>query len=510
MLSIIIGVFIALVVLGAIADSLLSEKAKTDRNLAFFLAAIPSPYNIMRLYAQSGDNLNDFTRAHAVSGMGYLGVMLIVAAFAWWADQQVLYGMELVSSRDPVYSWWQSVGIATIIQALLVFNGGMAIKLKINKMLDDSDHLVQFRIHLLLSCIALVATGYLSTQTDSIAEAKGMEAQKVKQMELEEERDKKQNSYNGQIAELQRIYSTDSAKISNDYLEAVGAARGVFLADSTRKANDGKRGVNSSAYVEARIARFRKDFSKVKVKAGKEKRAAFDSLHARIGSQIDELQSGKTEHLKQWSKDLKKSKMELQDDIDYNAGATRYKNLALNIIALFLNLGLQFFNRGAIKTERRKRLEKMDDQDDGDIQTGGTTQAGSGDGNTKGTMQGGDPVLDSSDAGKNVKKMAKGGTVQANMGIDAKEMPGGEIVVLYRGTQREEWWNWSKCRAALKNRVNKFNKAKSDSSRETQLAWIKLIEDKMAYIENHQSGGRKLPGRKKFNPKRPSLELFTN
>lgn len=493
MITVIISAFLLLVVVGAVADALWSEKAKEVAWLRYVLAAIPSPYNLMRLYSRMGDNLDDFTRAHAVSGMGYLGIMLIVSAFAWWADQQVLYGLEYAATRNESFAWWQSAGIATIIQAILIFNGGMAIKLAINGKRQDPDHNIQFKIHTLLGVIAFSSTLWLSFQTYESAMTRGEMAEKIVKQEIHTEADSIGRKYGKQMAKLKARFAQDSTRAEANYKAQVGAAHSVFVADSIRKAKDlGRNKYQTRQYVDRRIASFRIKRAKAMQAANERRQQVFDSLAMALDPQVKQLENAQTNMLLAVESKLKDKEANTKETVEKNAGSTRGKNIILNIIAFFFNLGLQFFTRGANAAERAKRLKEQDQQ----------TATESDD------FLEPKPVVEVK-APKVVKvvkvpEKAKGGTIEANKELKSTVLENGEICILYNGLKGQEWWSWSKCRAALKNRVNKFQKAKGEKSKATQLEWIRLIENKMDFIEESGQGKKRQP----FDPKRPEKELF--
>jgi len=491
MLFTVIAIFIALIFVGAIADGLLSKKTKENKTIRFLLFALPSPYNIMRLYSKVGDNLDDFTRAHAVSGMAYLGIMLIVSSFAWWADQQVLFGIEYTATLDYSYSMWQSVGIATIIQAVLIFNGGMAVKLWINGVITDKEHRFQFRIHTLLAICAFATTGYLSLQTDKLARAKGIQAKDLQAETIKANTDSEASKYEKEISLLKAEYRKDSIRIMQDYTDAIQAATDVFLADSTRKAKDAELRISHQDYAQRRINGFRTVLAQKLQAAKTEKQKRFEELDNRIGSQISKLQSVKTDMLAGLQTSIAKMEGDIYGEIDFNAQTTRYKNLLLNIIALFFNLGLQLFVRGANANERSK----------------------------KATMPNYNAPIEANEALEQLQpetpikptpkpENPEGGTLEANSNLEKRVEADGQVLMLYKGTEKEEWWGWSNWRAALVNRVNKYNKAKGEKSKATQLAWIRLIEDKMKAIEQGDKSGKTFASRKVFDPKNPENPLF--
>jgi hypothetical protein len=94
------------------------------------------------------------------------------------------------------------------------------------------------------------------------------------------------------------------------------------------------------------------------------------------------------------------------------------------------------------------------------------------------------------------------------MGIIAKTLSGGQVVILYRAEKNEQWFGWSQWRGALVNRINKYMKAKGQKSKANQLGWIRMIEQKMAYIEKFSTGGKPFQKRTCFDEGRPDAEIF--
>jgi len=352
-----ITAFIVVAIIGAILDGLFAEKAKTSPATRFFLRLIPSPFNFVRLYSKLEDNLDDFTRTHATTGITFFASTLIVAGYAFYADYSVLWGMEYVATRNESYAFWQAVGISMLIQLALVFNGGMACKLLINDMLHDADHNIQFKFNLGLATIAFVASLYLSFQTFYVAESKGIESEKTGKENLMSDYENQKKVFDGQITTLSNAYFSDSTNIEKHFQETVSAANNKFTSDSIRKASDAKIGINSLAVANGRINAFRLERDKKIEAAALERKAAFKNLESVTGSQIDKLQSNKTNALSKLQTKIDEFETELGTTVAFNANVTRYKNIFLNFIALLLNIGFQFYMRGVSNHEKRRRLE---------------------------------------------------------------------------------------------------------------------------------------------------------
>jgi len=252
-------------------------------------------------------------------------------------------------------------------------------------------------------------------------------------------------------------------------------------------------------------------------------------------------------------------------DIETNAEATMGKNLILNIIAFFFNLGLQFFVRGANK-ENPKKKSNAGGNGTGSNSTGtgagssssstggangaGGTTGGAGGGNGSSTVvdvididddpdeeilnttvvdtpipnekgskvyptgddDEGAVVIDDEVVSKIKKRQQQekfgGGSLEINSELKHQKTPDGDILILYRGKSKEEWWNWSQFKYAVNNRINKFKTVASDEARQNQLEWIRLFESRMDFIENMRESKKPLPTRIPFDPNNPSKKIF--
>lgn len=546
-LYIIISVFVVAMLAGTLLDALLSDKQKKTKWGRVLVGLLPSPYNIMRLYAKAGDNLDDFTKAHAMSGLGFLGISVIVQSFAWWADQQVLYGMEYVATGDETFSLWQSVGIATLIQLILLFCGGMAFKLWVNGMHNKDDHKYQFRIQAFLGLVAFTATAYLSFQTDKIALKRGMQMQAKTKTEVKEGFAGKTEMLATELKTLRQNVATDSLRITQSFQTRKADLEKAFLADSIRYSKV------EAGWAAGHIRNLR---SKKVKKIAKERELALakiEKVRSKSQPQIDKLSTLKAESVAGAIGKLDEAEKLTAANVEFNAQSTKGKNILLNIISLAFSLALQFYLRGAVKTEKAKREEDEDLSGPIPFRVGNLNadlEDGSGAGVTELEVEEADDdfvppipkgfdveITDIPDSNprqielfdtqnkakedakevpvKEVKKPKRKAVavsfnaLEANSGqIESKVLANGEIMIKYYGRSKNEWQSYGKIRSALRNRVKKFKDAKSDKSRTTNLQWIRIFEERLSYIERHQTTDKDMPNRQNFNPAKPNAELF--
>ena len=543
-----VAVFVALMIVGTILDGVLSDKQKKTKWGRVLVGLLPSPYNLMKLYTRVGDNLEDFTKAHAMSGLGFLGISVIVHAFAWWADQQVLYGMEYVATGDESYSFWQSVGGASLIQLTLMFCGGTTFRLWVNGLHNAEDHKFLFRVQAVLALIAFIVTAYLSFQTDKIALKRGMEMQAKTKNEVQDGVAGKTEMLATELGQLKQTIATDSLRIVKSFQAVESDLQRAFISDSIRYSKV------EAGWAAGHINNLRSKKNKQIAKERKKALAKVEKVRSKNQPQIDKLMALKAESVAGAIGKLDEAEAVTKDNVEYNATATKGKNIILNLVGLFFSLALQFYLKGAIKTEREKRENEEPDAGISDFDgavpfTVGDLNAGIDDDVIEAEEVDDDfvpPIIKGFDVEisdipesrpqqidlfdthskpkedakeipvkevKRPKRKAKVGSfnaLEANSGqIESKTLANGEIVIKYYGKSKNEWQTYGKIRSALRNRVKKFKDAKSDRSRNTNLQWIRLFEERLAYVERNQQTDKDMPKRKNFNPANPDAELFT-
>jgi uncharacterized membrane protein len=571
-----ISIIALILILGQVLEAVLEPFYEKRPWIKQLMSVYPTPFNIMRLYARVGDT-EGFTRTHAMTGFAFFAIMAVVGFFAWWADQQVLYGLEYVASRDKNSAYIQSVGIATIIQAMLVFNGGMAVKIWINDLRKNPDHEIQFRINTFLFLVAFASTLALSFMTYYVAKAKGIEAERIVKQEISGETTAELNGFDTEIKRWEMMLRRDSTAVQTSFVAAVETVEKQTGTYKVLKEAQTKQGTVTKEAASARVSSMdiwgNTEIRKLAAKRDKEMSAVL----AKYNPHIEQLQKKRSEVVVNTVQEKETAEDGLTLDIATNAEATMGKNLILNLIAFFFNLGLQFFVRGANKENPKKKTNNGN----GNNSNSGFGSGGGGNNNSNsgssfnrtnwnsGSSGGGnngngngdkleeelqniEDDLDNLDNDfddletqdtidtetimpeKNIdipyekeqkdtsvliddevaklKKRAQqqksgGGSLEINAELNHKILPDGDVVVLYKGKARDEWWNWNQYMYSTKNRINKFVKVSAPEAKENQLEWIRLFESRMDFIEKMRVG-KPLPKRIEFDPNNPTKKIF--
>jgi hypothetical protein len=148
---------------------------KLDQAKALIWAIVPTPKNIMRLYAGSQDTLHSFTATHYLQAFLFFSLSALIGYVAYSADWEVLYGMRYTISRDHAYSWQFATLWASIIQFAIFFTGGKVIQLWLHDKHKEESHKWLFIIQLVIFIVALAATLFLSYKSYYAAKSKGIQ-----------------------------------------------------------------------------------------------------------------------------------------------------------------------------------------------------------------------------------------------------------------------------------------------------------------------------------------------
>jgi len=536
-----IGGLALTMILGGIIQ-LLKNKFPENKYLQWGALFFPTPYNLMRLYVSSQE-LEGFEKVHSKTGLSYIFTICLVSGLAWWADQQVMYGIEFMSSRDDSFAFWQGCLTATVIQILLLFNGGMAIKLWVNNLHKSNGHAIQFKIHTLLSSIGLACTLVLSFMTYSISETKGIQGKENVKSGLQAERDSTLALMNGEGKSLRKAYLSDSMAYVVPLYEEL-AADTVYWND--RAESKKAEGLSWSA-LNKKLKSYKKYEAKSQKKIKGQIRHKLDSIQQIHAPQQRIVDSRKMEFRHTADSLTTLLTGGLDRNISTSGWTTMGRNILLNLIALFFNFGLQFHIKYAVKERGEKKTkevaENAQDRYEEEPEVEPTPQPDPKPRSQKPppekevedlpfeevepekkeeepevtpenlTPEGAIPNDRPSVERKQNPNQTipppiggRGGTPLANTDLFWDRLKDGTIKVLYRGRNGDNWWGYTEWRTALQNRKKRFLKSQGQEAKDTQLAWILVLQNKLKFIEANDS--KKRGTRLDFDQKNPHRDLF--
>lgn len=436
-------------------------------------------YSIMRGWANKHNNLQDFTHLHSLTWFIGLILMLGVAAMAWWADYEVLYGIEYGNTHNHNTSNALSITLATVIQVLILFCGGMAAKLIINKKYD-SDNSIQLVIQSILFIGGLSASLYLSYQTYSAAAVKGLQAfdntnntyKTLKEEVLEEAT----NATNA----AQKQYREDSIRLVAKYGELIAANSKGLESKIIEKRIKAENGEISWGTFEAKKARYERGIANQTKPHIEEKATALLALHQNHTSSLKTIIDKREEALDKLEEGLDGSLERVEEATSLAALATRGRNIGLNIISFILCVGLLFFAKGANKitppiAEGVVGVGMM---------SGASEVLGE---NTNNTPEKEKNAVVTPTTPPNTPQ--KGGTIEAN-NVDVWDvLEDGSCVVLHIGKNDNKWRDKGWVKSQISNRQKKEDNATTKQGIENNKKWRELWERKLALMKRVEEGG---------------------
>lgn len=527
---------------------------------------LPTPYNLMRLYADGQNNVDEFVKLHSRTAFVCFSIMLAVVCAAFLADWDVLFGTEYNAHKDYSRAWTYSLLIALIIQGGIWHSGGMMVKLYVNglhkktvhKLKDNIDNAIQFKIHTLVFLACMGSTLYLSFQTYESSKAKGAGAMSNVVSSYTTKKDSVAGGTNQQAAALYAHYQRDSQAIADNWNNRIDALFDHYEGKKEEKLGERRAGrVSWGQYAKDTARYFRKQHEETKPFKDTMSMQLAD-LHKNYVKRRNWLASKLENTVSNIDSLLGLEKNDLLGSIENNAQVTRGRNIILNGISFLLNLVLIFFARGA---------NRIGDLGMAAQTTANATQVGVGVGGG-GNGDGGDlpkedeptpkqnkqqsttpepkgeptPKKENGEEDKTPKQKdnkeqengktplqrefkggdlptfsGKGGTVEGNKDNVFQVLQDGSVVLLYNGASSRDFKDYKYYRNQIANRIKKYDKAKesyvsasddnakkrAEKAMQNNLAWIRLMEDKCLFIQSAE----KLQG---GEIKRKSFDRFTD
>jgi hypothetical protein len=451
-------------------------------------------YKIMEGWAKRHNNLKDFTSLH--SGTWFIGLllMLAVACLAWFADFEVLYGIEFNNTHNTTTSYVLGVVAATIIQVLILICGGMAVKILINK-LTDKDNLIQLAIHSLLFVAGFTTTIYLSYQTHSSAKVKGLTALNNTHNTHNTSSNEVLQHYTTGLKQATTRYKEDSSRLAAKYGELIASKKAPLESKIAEKKAKAESGVISWGLYETKKAKYERGIANVSKQPVEEKTKALLSLLSTYTSTIKEIKEQKDSRIERVDGRLDSGLAEAKEATSLAAFSTRWRNVGLNFISFLLCVGLLFFARGA----NAKTVTKP-------ATTPKTTLSATPLGMMSGIPLGGvvveeeievnntlptpyNPVATPTTPTTTTPKKHKGGTIGANEEDIYEVLEDGSCVVLYKGLKGDSWRDRSYVKSQISNRTKKALAATTPEGELNNKAWSKLWEKKLALIKRVEERG---------------------
>lgn len=339
-------------------------------------AWLPTPYNIMRLYADSQNNIDNFKKLHSKTAFGAFIMLIVVASFAFLADWEVLYGLEYSSHRDTVYAYWMSMGMAAMIQGALWYSGGMVMKLYLNDMhrstyllrlpnneqktIDNKDNAVQFKVHAGIAIIGLASTLMLSIMTYWSAQAKGHQASEQQRQENFEVKDSLELKTLEIKAKWDADYVKDSTRIATVYAikeKHLHTHYENLIAEAKAKYRKGELTKNAYKAQKATLNAEKTELlAPVKDSLHKEQ----VELHEYYSNAKKQAQSTMLDKHKYVDSLLHAETTSIASATTTNSRTTTGRNLFLNGASILLNFLLLLFARGSNQnTYEVKRMESL-------------------------------------------------------------------------------------------------------------------------------------------------------
>ena len=450
-------------------------------------------YKIMEGWANRHNNLKDFTHLH--SGTWFIGLMLMVsvASMAWYADFEVLYGMEYNNTHNTTTSYVLGVVAATIIQVLILVCGSMATKILINK-LTDKDNLIQLAIHTILFFGGATATIYLSYQTHSSAKVKGLTALNNTHNTHNTSSNVVLQHYNTSLIEANRQYIEDSSRLAAKYGELIDSKKDPLEKAIAEKKAKAESGVISWGLYETKKAKYERSMANVAKQPIEDKTTALLALLSTHTSTLKEIKDKKDKDLDEINGRLEDGLADTKADISLAAFSTRWRNVGLNFISFILCVGLFFFARGANKkkattphntptsTTNSPSMGMMSGVDLGGVVMEEELEVNNAHSNTN------NPVVTPTTPTNATTPKPKGGTISANMEDIYDVLEDGSCVVLHIGKNKDQWRDSSWVRSQISNRTKKAQIATTPDGKANNKAWSELWERKLDLITRVEEG----------------------
>lgn len=303
----------------------------------------PTPNNIMRWYASKQDTLHDFHATHSGTAFVMFVGMLIVGFLAFRADWNVLYGIEYASSLNAYSALIEATIFAMLIQLFVLGNGTMVIRLWLHKQHNKGEHKVQFRVHGFLFVVGLFATGLLSWESDYSAKGKTLVARDNLLAAEQYALDTVWQWKDRRINEVRSAYAADSMRIVGLHSPVIAAieTEAAGIVDKKIRKGNHDRAADYRAEYDKKI-RDEKDNLRDELKAI---RPIYAAQEKRVYEEFEQRSNAIRLHFSEEQK-------RLQEDGVFNAMFTRWKNIALNIISVFLSFLVQTFVRGSNRQHR--------------------------------------------------------------------------------------------------------------------------------------------------------------
>lgn len=323
-------------------------------------------YTLMRKFADNHNNTHDYTLLHSKSWLIGLVLMMLVAVLAWNADFEVLFGIEFNSTEDYNRAWWKALLLASVIQILILVNGGMAIKIGINGLLENREHKIQFVLHSILFAAGFAATIYLSTQTYQSAKARSHALVQANESEIDKEKTNLSSQYQSELDAINQKYETSKANLEKLYQAKIQNAKATWLARLEEKRIYYQQGRLNKNQLNRYEKRYQRKMEQVSQPLNEALQNSLLKLLEQRQTAISDLEQSEKQAVVQTETVYKETAQTLAQDIEVYALSTRYKNVILNIISFLLCVGTLFFARGANEGKRpqanpnpkKKRVEE--------------------------------------------------------------------------------------------------------------------------------------------------------
>lgn len=324
-------------------------------------------YKFMRSFADSHNDLHDYTLLHYATWFTCRALLLMVMAIAVYCDFSVIYGMFYNVNKDDTASFWIGAGGATVIALLILSNGTMFIKLSINSkhgiklkkrraLLEAAgkktaslllrENAIQWYIHGSLMVIGLVMTGFLSFHSDQKTKAEAYKYDRQLANEMNQDISLIEKQHQAEINRLNTKYSKDSSTMSKQYDDLIAAA-----APEHKKSIAGYESRHKQQLITKEKYLGAVNYLNVLIENAEkgpkdEKASALLELSKKHLIQLEKLQE--SHYI---TKSAATVKPEKKKDREYNlevaAITTKGLNLLLNLVSVLLTAGLLFFSRGA-------------------------------------------------------------------------------------------------------------------------------------------------------------------